>query len=511
MGLFRKSDREVIGIAAAIFALLAVIFAFAAMFVAADNSGGSSSSAADASGTQISLTEYKIDPGTLTVSKDATLNISNDGTVDHNLTITGKGENKATETLNAGQTASLDIGGLKEGTYKMYCSIPGHESAGMKGTFIVGSGGAVTSAKQSGTSGSTAQELLASNSENDKTQGAVVTAYAGQLTKIVQNFVKTGQIDPALYDPNTDYGKEFKAMGGNPLLGPPVLEPEVQADGTKLFKLTAKVVDWEVTPGNIVSAYTYNGMVPGPTMHVNPGDKVAIEMKNELPQSTATHFHGIDTPVGMDGVPFVTQDPVPPKKTFTYSFTVTDRTQSGMYHSHYHAEHQIADGMAGAFLVGGTPVPSAQASSYPKSAQFPAADTPYVMMLNDAGSIGLALNGKAFPATAPLVTPVGKWIAIEYMNEGETVHPMHLHGITQLVVAKDGTPLPAAYVADVVLVAPGERYTVLVKPDASQLDNLKQTAFAPLGVWAFHCHIIAHAESNSGFIGMTTTFIVLPG
>jgi plastocyanin len=506
VGLFRKSDREAFGVGSAIFALLAMLFAFAAMFVAATRE--TTGASGPGSGTQVTLKEYRIDPSSLTVSKDASIVVTNGGSVSHNLTITGT--DKATKQLSPGSSETLSLKGLKEGSYVMYCSVPGHQSAGMQGTLVIGSGGAVQTAKQSGTGGGTAQQLLAANATNDKTQGAGVTKYAGQLTKIVENFKKTGQVDPALYEPNTSYGAEYKAMGGNPLLGPPVLKPEVQPDGTKLFKLTAKVVDWEVSPGNVVSAYTYNGMVPGPTIMVDPGDKVAVEMRNELPQSTATHFHGIDTPVGMDGVPFVTQDPVKPKETFTYRFTVTSRPQVGMYHSHYHAEHQIADGMAGAFVVGGTPVPQSVAAQYPKSAQFPAADTPYVMMLNDAGSIGLALNGKAFPGTAPVVTPVGKWIAIEYMNEGETVHPMHLHGITQLVVAKDGSPLAAPYTADVVLVAPGDRYTVLVKPDASNLDNLKQTPFAPFGVWAFHCHIIAHAESNNGFIGMTTTFIALP-
>lgn len=508
MGLFRKSDKEAFGVAAAIFALLAVIFAFAAMFVAADNSGSNSASGTSG-GTQVGLSEFKITPASLTVSPGGSLVVTNNGSVAHNLTI--QGTSKATKSLNPGQSETLSLDGLKNGQYTIICSIPGHESAGMKGTLVIGTGGAVQSASQSGTSGASAKDLLATDKANNKTQGAVVTSYAGQLTKIVENFKATGKIDPALYTANTSYGPEYKAMGGNPLLGPPVLQPEVQADGTKLFKLDAKVVQWEVSPGNKVSAYTYNGMVPGPTMMVNPGDKVAVEMKNDLPQSTATHFHGIDTPVGMDGVPFVTQDPVPPKATFTYTFTATNRPQVGMYHSHYHAEHQIADGMAGAFIVGATPIPASVASDYPKSAQFPAADTPYVMMLNDAGSIGLALNGKAFPGTAPLVTPVGKWLELHYMNEGETVHPMHLHGIEQLVIAKDGEPLPSPYLADTVLVAPGERYTVLVKPDASKLDSLKQTPFAPLGVWAFHCHIIAHAESNNGFIGMTTTFIVLPG
>jgi FtsP/CotA-like multicopper oxidase with cupredoxin domain/plastocyanin len=503
--LFRKSDKEVFGSAAAIFALLALLLAFSSLIIVAtrDTSGASNGPA----GTQVSLSEYKIEPSSITVSPGGSITVTNNGTVQHNLSI--QGSTIATKQLSPGASETLDLKKLKPGTYTMYCSVPGHETSGMKGSLTVGSGGAVQS-QQSGTSGASAKDLRTGNTANDKLQAIGVTSYAGQLGKIVKNFAATGKIDPALYDANTSYGADFKAMGGNPLLGPPVLAPEVQADGTKLFRLDAKVVQWEVAPGNKVSAYTYNGMVPGPTMHVNPGDKVTIELKNDLPQSTALHLHGIDIPVGMDGVPFVTQDPILPGKTFSYTFTATSRPQVGMYHSHYHAEHQIADGMAGAFLVGDTPIPASIAKDYPTASQFPAANTPYVMMLNDAGSIGLALNGKAFPGTSPLVTPVNHWIEIDYMNEGEQFHPMHLHGIEQLVIAKDGEPLPAPYLADTVAVGPGERYTVLVKPDTSKLDTLKQTAFAPLGVWAFHCHIIAHAESNNGFIGMTTTFIVLP-
>jgi FtsP/CotA-like multicopper oxidase with cupredoxin domain len=505
LGLFKKSDTAALGAASASFALLAMVLAFASLVVVATKKDATT--VIGAGGAQVSLSEFKIEPATITVSTGGSVTVTNNGTVQHNLTI--QGTKFKTKDLNPGDSVTLVLKGLKEGSYTMFCSLPGHESQGMKGTLTVGSAGSVQDT-QSGTAGATAQQLLAGNLANDKTQGAVVTAYAAQLTKIVTNYAKTGHVDPALYEPNTSYGAEYKAMGGNPLLGPPVLQPEIQPDGTKLFRLDAKVVQWEVAPGNKVSAYTYNGMVPGPTMRVNPGDKVAIEMKNDLPQSTAMHLHGIDTPVGMDGVPFLTQDPVLPGKTFTYRFTATARPQIGMYHSHYHAEHQIADGMAGAFLVGSTPIPAGVAANYPAATQFPAAGAPYVMMLNDSGSIGLALNGKAFPATAPVVTPVDHWIEIDYMNEGQTFHPMHMHGTEQLVIAKDGEPLASPYLADTVSVGPGERYTVLVKPDASKLDNLKQTAFAPFGVWAFHCHIIAHAESNNGFIGMTTAFIVLP-
>jgi len=119
--------------------------------------------------------------------------------------------------------------------------------------------------------------------------------------------------------------------------------------------------------------------------------------------------------------------------------------------------------------------------------------------------IGLSLNGKSFPATAPVIAKVGEWVEIDYLNEGLQIHPMHLHGLPQLVIGKDGFPLPQPYQADTVAVAPGERYTVLVHATADFLG-----ANGKPGVWAFHCHILNHAESDSGMFGMVTTFIVMP-
>ena len=120
------------------------------------------------------------------------------------------------------------------------------------------------------------------------------------------------------------------------------------------------------------------------------------------------------------------------------------------------------------------------------------------MMLNDAGAIGFSLNGKSFPATAPVVARPGDTVEVHYMNEGQQIHPMHLHGIPQLVIAKDGNPLAQPYLADTVNVAPGERFTVLIKPTADEA-----------GVWAWHCHILSHAEHEDGMMyGMVTTFIV---
>ncbi len=71
--------------------------------------------------------------------------------------------------------------------------------------------------------------------------------------------------------------------------------------------LTAKIVDWEVEPGKIVKAWTYNGAVPGPEIQVDVGDKVRIVLKNDLPESTSLHLHGVRVPNTMDGVDPYTQ------------------------------------------------------------------------------------------------------------------------------------------------------------------------------------------------------------
>ena len=75
------------------------------------------------------------------------------------------------------------------------------------------------------------------------------------------------------------------------------------------------------------------------------------------------------------------------------------------------------------------------------------------------------------------------------------IHPMHLHGMPMQVIAKDGYLLPQPYLCDTLNIAPGDRWEVIVTADNP-------------GVWAFHCHILPHAESETGMFGMVTALIV---
>jgi manganese oxidase len=263
---------------------------------------------------------------------------------------------------------------------------------------------------------------------------------------------------------------------GNQLLAPRM------DSGVKVFELTAKKVQWETEPGHLVEAWSYNDQVPGPQIRVREGDRVRVVLHNTLPESTAIHFHGLELPNDQDGVPFITQQPVKSGQSYTYEFTVPN-AGSHMYHSHHNSAKQVGLGLLGAFIV------------EPKvKGQYDAPDVDEVLILND-GAHGYTFNGKSFPATEPLMAKLGQKLRIRFMNEGMMIHPMHLHGMHMTVVAKDGWPLSAPWKCDTLNVAPGERWDVIV--------NCTNP-----GTWAFHCHILPHAESDHGMFGMVTALIV---
>ncbi len=260
-----------------------------------------------------------------------------------------------------------------------------------------------------------------------------------------------------------------------------VMEPKV-VRGVKVYELECREIDWEVEPGRRLKAWAYNGQVPGPQIRVREGDRVRVVVRNELPESTAVHFHGLEIPNDQDGVPFITQPPIKPGETFTYEFTVPN-SGSHMYHSHHNAAKQVSMGLLGAFIV------------EPKDrSREPKVDVDYVMILNDTVH-GYTCNGKGFPATEPIVVKRGQTLRIRFMNEGLMIHPMHLHGMHMTVIAKDGWEQPMPWKCDTLNVAPGERWDVLVQ------------ATNP-GTWAFHCHVLSHAESAHGMFGMVTALIV---
>jgi FtsP/CotA-like multicopper oxidase with cupredoxin domain len=378
---------------------------------------------------------------------DVDITVTNSGAAPHALAL----ENgPKTAELASGAVGTLHLADLKPGQYVLYCPIAGHREAGMNAELTV---------TEAGTDPTAADHAAVGHSKTQMTRADV------------------DKHDAAMAVRTKAFPAKTVGVGGQ------LLKPKVLRDGTKVFALTTALTKWEVEAGKFVEAMTYNGTVPGPTIKVDVGDNVRVELTNKMPTSTAIHFHGVRVPNTQDGVPDITQPPVKPGEKYAYEFVVTEPAV-GMYHSHHDAQIQVPGGLAGAFLVGEMRLPKGVKATQE-----------HTIMLNDSGAIGYSLNGKSFPATAPYAAKKGEWLLFHYLNEGTQIHPMHLHGFAQLVVAKDGYPLPMPYNADTINVAPGERYSVLVRADLA-------------GVWAWHCHVLPHAEREDGMFGMVTALVV---
>ncbi len=302
----------------------------------------------------------------------------------------------------------------------------------------------------------------------------------------------------------------------------------IEVGGDKAFKttgktveyaLTAKETDWELLPGVTAKAVTYNGTVPGPLLRVTEGDTLKVVLKNELPEPTTIHWHGVHVPNAMDGVQGVTQAPVMPGETFIYQFAAS-HAGTFMYHSHSNTSaEQIDRGLYGVLIIDPQTAPAARFDrEYIMALQGWMVDTGsndamtgmdgepmdqndtmqmMSMMANQqmqaAGAAGhggmdynfFTINGKSFPATEAMKVKKGDLVRFRLANPSQTIHPMHLHGQDFKVVAKDGEPVPTAaqQMMSTITLNPGETYDIIFVADNP-------------GVWAFHCHDLHHSSNN---------------
>jgi manganese oxidase len=256
-----------------------------------------------------------------------------------------------------------------------------------------------------------------------------------------------------------------------------------------------------------VKCWGFNGTTPGPTIEATEGDRVRIIVKNELPEPTSIHWHGIELPNDQDGASPETQHPIMPGEEYTYEFTLY---QSGtlMYHSGYNVMRQDHMGLNGAFVI------------HPKKYATPI-DKDFVIMLQQwalaPGNEYLNLitmdfnwftfNGHAAPNIPVLTVNQGDRVRLRFANIIMDSHPIHMHGYIWTEVGTEGGPIqPSAQI---------KGSTILVSAGTTR--DVEFTAWNP-GVWRLHCHklhhvVNAHADVPMGYMehgGMFTLLNVIP-
>jgi bilirubin oxidase len=135
------------------------------------------------------------------------------------------------------------------------------------------------------------------------------------------------------------------------LSAPPVLRNESTASGIVEVTITASVTRLQLRPGVTTEVFAYNGSYPGPTLEAREGDQVIVHFRNDLPEPTTVHWHGIHLPANQDGSPF---DPIPAGGRRDYVFTLQRGTAGTYwYHPHLHPRtgYQVAKGLVGALIV----------------------------------------------------------------------------------------------------------------------------------------------------------------
>jgi bilirubin oxidase len=139
----------------------------------------------------------------------------------------------------------------------------------------------------------------------------------------------------------------------NELFGPPAIT------GTN-FNLTLDKATKQFKTGAVTATYGYNGnSFWGPTLIMNQGDDVKINVKNNLSDQTTVHWHGFHIPAVMDGGPHQIIDA---GATWSPNFEIKNNAGTYWYHPHLHLKtHEQLTKGAGGFIIVKDPAESALA------------------------------------------------------------------------------------------------------------------------------------------------------
>jgi FtsP/CotA-like multicopper oxidase with cupredoxin domain len=250
-------------------------------------------------------------------------------------------------------------------------------------------------------------------------------------------------------------------------------QPTVLAsrNGVLPVRLTAAAGVW--LAGRDTRGLGFNGISPGPTLRVRPGELLQVRLVNQLDQPTNLHTHGLHvSPDDHGDNPFVT---INPGAAFDYSYRIPASHPAGTFwyhpHHHGHVADQLFGGLAGALLVDAGPdLPVARdrvllvMDTTLDAAGRVAAVSAMDRMMGREGELVL-VNGQYQPRIVSTPGVAERWRVINGCTSQVLALRLDGHEFTQ--VALDGNFLPTRANRDRVVLAPGNRTDLIVCPTSS--------------------------------------------
>lgn len=261
----------------------------------------------------------------------------------------------------------------------------------------------------------------------------------------------------------------------NQLTIPPLADSTVDAEGTRVFSLTAETGSSTFLAETTTETWGYNGAFLGPTIRAQHGEKVRVEIQNNLPAATTVHWHGMHIPAVFDGG---AHQIIESGASWEPEWVIDQPAATLWYHPHVHgtSEEQMTRGLSGMFIVDEQDTPTGLPAEYGVD------DIPVILQdrsFAKDGSFKLTSD-----ATAGLLgdTILVNGTANPYLEVGtEAVRLRMLNAATArvfnfgfsdnrafAVVGSDGGLLPAPANVQRLLLSPGERAEIVVRLSPSE-------------------------------------------
>ena len=236
-----------------------------------------------------------------------------------------------------------------------------------------------------------------------------------------------------------------------------------------------------------VRALAYEQMYPGPTLEVQSGEKLKVDLVNDTRQVTNLHTHGLhvspDSP--SDDVLFG----IPPGKRFHYQYDLPADHPAGTYwyHAHYHplTDDQVGAGLFGALIIRGE---EDEVSGVARSGERLMIFSQVEIKdgaIEDADISSLSrqstlVNGRYQPSLSMRPGEIQRW---RFVNASVVFLRLQLDGHWLHKMAVDGNTMAQVVPEQVVEIPPGGRADVLVQTDREGAFSLRSLSFQPLGVF----------------------------
>ena len=263
-----------------------------------------------------------------------------------------------------------------------------------------------------------------------------------------------------------------RIIGAKPLSIPPLLRGRTK-ESVRIYDLELTRGQSSFLPGLKTATLGINGPYLGPTLHLKDGEKIKLNVKNNIGETTTIHWHGLHLPAIADGGP---HQVIEPGETWSPSFKVKQKAGQFWYHPHLLHKTGLHAylGMAGAIRVDNA---ETDVLALPKT--YGVDDIPIVLQdkrFNRDGSLRyvtsmhdrmMGIKGDVVlvnGGVAPIFVATTRKLRLRFLNasNARTYNLGFKDNRAFHIVAGDGSLLPEPVKVRRAVIAPGERIEIVI-------------------------------------------------